>query len=40
VRAIVHKGASAKEAFEIYQKTKRPAGAGGEQIPDESLEKV
>jgi putative autoinducer-2 (AI-2) aldolase len=40
VRAIVHKAASAKEAFEIYQKTKRPAGAGAEQIPDERMEKV
>ena len=40
VRAIVHKGASAKEAFEIYQKTKRPAGAGGEQIQDDRMEKV
>lgn len=39
VRSIVHKGASAKEAFEIYQKTKKAPGASAEKA-DESLEKV
>lgn len=40
VRAIVHKGASAAEAFDIYQKTKRPAAPVGETAIDESTEKV
>lgn len=38
VRAIVHKGASAKEAFDIYQGTKKSA-VKAEDI-DESMEKV
>jgi putative autoinducer-2 (AI-2) aldolase len=39
VRAIVHKGASAKEAFDMYQGTKKSASAKTERI-DESMEKV
>ncbi len=40
VRAIVHKGASAKEAFEIYQKTKKSTGQNVAEGADERMEKV
>lgn len=40
VRAIVHKGASLKEAFEIYQRTKKPQLMNAEKNLDESMEKV
>ncbi len=38
-RAIVHRGASAKEAFDIYRESKKPASAEIEKT-DESMEKV
>ncbi len=40
VRAIVHKGVSAKEAFDIYEKTKKPQSTGSERDIDEQMEKV
>ncbi len=40
VRAIVHKGISAQEAFDIYQKTKKSSAAGQMKEIDESMEKV
>lgn len=40
VRAIVHRGASALEGFEIYQKTRKIAGAEAGQNIDASMEKV
>ena len=39
VRAIVHKGVSAKEAFEIYEKTKKSPASAAMDI-DQSMEKV
>lgn len=40
VRAIVHKGVSAKEAFDIYERTKKSSAAGTGKDIDESMEKV
>ncbi len=40
VRAIVHKGISAQEAFDLYQKTKKSAAAGQMKEIDETMEKV
>lgn len=40
VKAIVHKGVSSKEAFEIYQKTKKSPLINAEKNPDEGMEKV
>lgn len=40
VRSIVHKGLSAKEAFEIYQKTKKSSAAVHGQAIDETMEKA
>ncbi len=40
VRAIVHKGISAQEAFDIYQKTKKSSAAGQMKEIDETMEKV
>jgi hypothetical protein len=37
VRAIVHKGVTAQEAFELYQKSRKTAASDN---IDESLEKV